>query len=372
MFFVIALSRGVLLSVIPLQALSLLGDAQRVSVLFFGVSAAGIVFSVCVPMLIRRMGGNRTFHMSMWAMVVAAPLVAASIVVAFTLGMVFYGFSVAASEVSTNVYVMQRVHRQALSRFEPKRVIAVVVALSIGPWLGVYLESRVAHELPYQIAALFALSSILYFRWLGLARYRLQISIARTSNPVEQLKRFFEQPRLRLVWILSIARSCWWVMFIIYTPIFMALNGKSDLLGAAIVSIGSAWTITVPLWGWLGRRYGLRFLFSLGYGVTSVITLLAFAWADSHLYLTLSLIFAALGATILDGAGNVLFFRAVRPWERSEMTGIFLTYRDLGQLTTPGLFALSLKVFALPSVFFAASLWMLASVFCCRYIPKRM
>lgn len=372
MFFVIAFSRGVLLSVIPLQSLSLLGDAQQVSVLFFGVSVAGIVFSVCVPMLIRQIGGYRTFIMSMWAMVAAAPLLAAPDVIAFVIGMVIYGFSIAASEVSTSVYVMARVHRQELSRFEPKRVIAVVVALSIGPWLGVYLESRVAHGLPYQISALFALLSILYFRWLGLHQARLQASATRTTNPVRQLIRFFEQPRLRLVWVLSMARSCWWVMFVIYTPIFMELNGKSDLLGAAIVSIGTAWTVTVPVWGWLGRRYGLRFLFSLGYGTTSVITLLAFACADSHLYLTLSLVFAALGATILDGAGNVLFFRAVRPWERSEMAGIFLTYRDAGQLATPGLFAIVLKFSTLPAVFFAASLWTFASVFCCRYIPRRM
>ena len=100
--------------------------------------------------------------------------------------------------------------------------------------------------------------------------------------------------------------------------------------------------------------------------------MLAFAFADSYVYLTAFLVIAALGATILDGAGNVLYFRAVRPWERSEMTGIFLTYRDASQLAPPGLFALLLKVFALPVVFFAAGTWMFASVFFCRYIPRRM
>ena len=54
------------------------------------------------------------------------------------------------------------------------------------------------------------------------------------------------------------------------------------------------------------------------------------------------------------------------------MTGVFLTYRDAAQLGTPGLFAVLLKVFALPTVFLAASVWMFASVFFCRYIPKRM
>ena len=372
MFFLTTFSRGVLLSVIPLQALSLLGDAQRVSVLLFGVSIAGMVLSVCVPMIITRLGGYTTFLMGMLAMVCAAPLLASPNLVTFTLGMIVYVFSVAATEVSTSVYLMQRVRRQDFSRFEPKRVIAVVVALSIGPWLGVYLESRVTHLLPYAIAAISALLSILYFRALTLHHTPLVASLHKSSNALLQLKRFFSQPRLRLVWLFSIARSCWWVTFVIYTPIFMVLSGESDLLGAAIVSIGTAWTITVPFWGWLGRRFGLRMLFALGYGTTSVVTLLAFGFADSHIYLTVFLILAALGATILDGAGNVLFFRTVRPWERAEMIGVFLTYRDAAQLAPPGLFALLLKVFALPVVFFAASAWMFASVFFCRYIPKRM
>lgn len=111
---------------------------------------------------------------------------------------------------------------------------------------------------------------------------------------------------------------------------------------------------------------------SPGYGTTSVVTLLVFAYAVSYVYLTAFLVLAALGATILDGAGNVLYFRAVRPGERAEMTGVFLTHRDAAQLAPPGLFALLLQVFALPVVFFTASTWMFASVFFCRYIPKRM
>lgn len=324
--------------------------------LFFFVSIAGITFSVCVPTVIRRIGGYSTFLVGMLAMAIGAHLLATPHLSAFTVGMVIYVFSVAASEVSTSVYIMQRVRRGAFSSFEPKRIIAVVVALSIGPWLGVFLETRVTHVFPFGLAAVAALLSILYFRWLGLHHHPLQTSLTSSSSPVRQLKRFLDQPRLRLVWLLSMGRSCWWVTFVIYTPIFMELNGEGDLLGAGIVSIGTARTITVPFWGWVARRYGLRILFALGYGTTSIITLLAFAFAETYLYLTLFLVLAALGATILDGAGNVLFFRAVRSWERAKMTGIFLTYRDATQLAPPGLFAVLLTAFALPVVFFAASM----------------
>ena len=75
---------------------------------------------------------------------------------------------------------------------------------------------------------------------------------------------------------------------------------------------------------------------------------------------------------VLDGAGNVLFLRAVHARERSEMAAVFSTYRDGGQLATPGLFAVLLKFFALPIVFASAGVWMLAAAWFSRYVPKGM
>ena len=164
----------------------------------------------------------------------------------------------------------------------------------------------------------------------------------------------------------------WWVTFIIYTPIILLNVGIDDLVGAAVVSIGTAWTLSVPLWGWVGRVKGLRFLLTLGYASAAALTAVVFLFASDAYLMAGLLIVAALGATILDGAGNVLFFRAVRPLERGEMTGIFLTYRDIGQLAPPGLFAVMLKFVALPTVFIAAAGWMFASAGFSRYIPKRM
>ena len=47
-FFVCSSARAVLLSVLPLKALSLMGTAQLVSVLFFMVSACGVAVSLSV------------------------------------------------------------------------------------------------------------------------------------------------------------------------------------------------------------------------------------------------------------------------------------------------------------------------------------
>ena len=130
-------------------------------------------------------------------------------------------------------------------------------------------------------------------------------------------------------------------------------------MGAAIVSIGSAWTLTLPFWGWFARRYSLRRLMYMGFTVAAGMSLLVFAVSGTPTVAIVLLAFAALGATMLDGSGHVLFLRAVHPLERSEMTGVFQTYRDVANLAVPGSFAVSLKFFALPVIFVGSAGWTL-------------
>ena len=98
--------------------------------------------------------------------------------------------------------------------------------------------------------------------------------LLQVGNPLRHIGRFFLQPRLRLAWGLILTRSSWWMMFIIYTPIYARESGLGELMGAAIVSIGSAWTLTLPFWGWFARRYSLRRLMYMGFTVAAGMSLL--------------------------------------------------------------------------------------------------
>ena len=77
------------------------------------------------------------------------------------------------------------------------------------------------------------------------------------------------------------------------------------------------------------------------------------------------------GPMILDGAGNTLYLRAVHPYERSEMTAVFASYRDATQLVPPAVFAALLTAFELPAVFVAGGVMMLGMAGLARYIPRR-
>ena len=372
LFFFATFSRAVLISVLPLESHALLGDAQAVSLLYFCAAGLGVATSITVPVLLHRLGAGRTFYIGVLAMLVSIVLLGSRTPPLFVAGLALHFMSIAAMDVPLNACILEVTPRRELMRFEPLRILYTVFAFAVGPWLGVYLQSRVAPTLPYAIGGTAALFSVLYYRWLGLHTVALRRDTTRPLNPLRHVRRFAGQPRMRLAWVLAAARASWWMTFVIYTPIYAKVSGLGELAGAATVSIGTAWVLSVTWWGRVGRRYGLRRLLTGGFVATSGVSVLVglcagWPWAALAL-----LVLNALAATALDGAGNVPFMRAVRPFERSEMTGVYLTYRDIAQLGAPGLFAVLLVAFPLPVVFFAAGGWMLGAAGLCRYIPRRM
>ncbi len=372
LFFVQSFSRGILLSIIPLQTLALTGDVQRTSTLLFAVSAGGILAALVTPVLIQRIGPYPMFLFGCAMMFISAVLLASHNLVYFSAGLFFHVFSIAASEVTLTLYVLAKVPRRKLTQFEPWRVLCTVLALCIGPFLGVYFQKTFFHQLPFFVCAVFVFLSIVYFRSLGLHEATIPRSGSQIVNPLRYLARYFHQPRLNLAYALVLARSSWWTMFVIYTPIYAERSGMGELMGAALVSIGTAWTLSVPFWGWVGRRYGIRYLLQSGFFITGALSTLVYLYAESPVVASVLLVVSALGATMLDGMGNVLFYRAVRTRERSEMTAVFVTYRDFGQLATPGLYSVLLAFFALPVVFSSAAAWMFIAGYFCRFIPGRM
>jgi hypothetical protein len=124
----------------------------------------------------------------------------------------------------------------------------------------------------------------------------------------------------------------------------------------------------------LGQRFGTRNLLTAGYGLTSGFSLAAAAAAATGLPLACMVLIclAAFSATVIDGAGNVPFLRAVRHFERAAMTSVFMTFRHVGALAIPGVLALVLWVYPLPYVFAAAGLMTMVMATLSRYLPRRL
>jgi MFS family permease len=365
LFTLAVLPRSLLITVLPLEALGFLGNAQKVSVLYLGVSLVGLCGSLSIPWLVHRLRRRWVLSLGALSMASAALLFTFQAFPAFVAGMVLHVFAVASLEISLNLYLMDHVPRRELNRFEPLRVFFAGSAFTLGPWLGVYLRSHLAHGAPFAVTGLAVLVLFGYFWFLRLTENPVVAPMKRLPpKPLVYLPRFFGQPRLRLAWVLAVGRSAWWSMFFIYAPIYAVNSGLGAVAGGAIVSAGSACVFLAPLWGRLGRRVGMRRLLVGGY---IVAVMAGVPWLGAA-----GLLLAAFATGSIDGAGNLPFLRAVHPLERPEMTTVFATYRDAAQLAPPGVFSVLLKVFELPAVFAAGGAALLALSYFARFIPRRL
>ena len=292
---------------------------------------------------------------------------------AFAVGIVLTGVAIACVDITSQLYLLDHAPRQALRHFEPTRIFSSAAPWTFGPWLGVYLQQNVAFIAPFAVVAVTAILLVILLRTLGLSDGVAVAGVQKpTTNPLRYLPRFFSQPRLVLAWTLAATRSSWWSMFFIYAPILAVTSGLGAETGGMVASIGTGWTWLVPIWGWAGRRFGLRRLLQIGYaaaGVLSIAAALSFGvpWLGIAL-----LIMASFGAGTIDGAGNLLFLRAVHSYERSAMTTVFASFREVTQVGPPAVCSVLLAFFNLSSIFVAAGAVMLASSALCRRIPRRL
>ena len=84
------------------------------------------------------------------------------------------------------------------------------------------------------------------------------------------------------------------------------------------------------------------------------------------------LLIGTLGMAIVDGYGNALFLRACKPSQRTAMTPIFSTQRDIAEISHAGLFAVLLIFFPIQIVFITAGFVMIGMIVLSLFINKRL
>ncbi len=361
------------MTVLPVTTLRVMGDAATVSLVYVAVGLAGFLGRLGIPAL------TRVLH-RLGVLALGAGVLALSLLLIWTEtragvvpGLILNVFAIACFEVVLTLHVLDYIPRHELGRFEAVRIFYSARPWTLGPWLGVYLQENVAHWVPFAISIVMALLLLTAFRSLGFAGDPMARTPPRrrSLSPALYLVRFFSQPRLRLGWALAVGRSSWWGMFQVYAPIYAIQSGLGAEVGGAIVSIGIGWIWLVPLWGWLTRRYTVRRVLIVGYGSAAIVTIVAAAVMAAPIAGAVMLVLAAFCTEIIDGAGNSLYLRAVHSYERSEMTAVFVSYRDFSQFAPPAAFSVVLSIFPLPAVFVTGGIMMIGMTALCRYIPRR-
>jgi MFS family permease len=213
-----------------------------------------------------------------------------------------------------------------------------------------------------------ALALFGFFLWLNL---EAPTGIS-SRNPLKNLRRYFSQPRLALAWVINFGREMWWVMMFNYGPWYLAEQGFPKTAAGDLQSACTAMLFLTLGLGWVARRTGLRRFISAAFLIIGMATAIAGFAGDSPNLALAALLGSALGAVSLDSVAAVTFLRAVRAWERPQMSTVFSIYRDAASVIPPACFSILLTLFPLPSVFLATAVFAFLCSLLALFLPRSM
>ena len=355
-----AVVRGTSLSVYPLVMYRAWGDAATVSKIYFLVGLLSLLTVLTVPTLTRYVPRR-------WAYTIGVSLYLLSAVLgmvggkATTAALLCNAMAAATAFVCFNAYVLDNVAKADFSKLESMRLFYGGLGWTIGPVLGVWLL-QYWHGAPFVIVGLAALGMLTTFWLLRLGNGRvIAPSHHRSASPLAYLRRFFAQPRLVAGWFFAVVRSCGWWIYIVYTGIFAVQQGLSDQVGGIATSLANAGLFLAPLMlRWMQRR-SVREAVRTGFLYCGGCFILATVLSPWPWTTVAMLMLGAYFLVLLDICGGLPFLMSVKPSQRTEMSAVYSSFRDVSSIISPGLAWLVLQFSPVAGVFVAGGLALLAA-----------
>jgi MFS family permease len=373
LYTVDSFARAMMMTIVPLEALRLAGNARDLSLLFFAVSWGAFLARFVIPALIRAFRRRRVYTFGLVLLMVAPFLLVTETIAGLAIAMLMRSFGGACVNINFNLYLMDYVRREDLVRAEPLRFGLSAGSWIAGPTVGVVVLERVDPLAAFALVAVFEALALAYFWYLRMIESPAVAPMTTPPpNPLRFVRRFFSQPRLVLAWVLGFGREFWWALFLVYGPVYVVAAGAGREDAAVLGSAGMVSMLIAPLSGWLARRYGVRQVLFIGYLVLGAATLAVLAVFDRWLVGAAFLLAGTVAVSACDSVGNVTFFRAVRKRERPEMTMVYSTWGEAANLSSMAVSSVLLSVFDLWIVFLATGLAMFGFAVLARRVPRRL
>ncbi len=369
-----ALCRGCTLSVFPLLLYRAWGSAQLVSEIYFCVGLASLTAALLVPALVR-VFTRRQVYLAAVSLYLVASFFGILQGKWTTLALLCAIVAAAISFVCYNSYVLDHLEKSDFSRLETMRLFYGGAGWVVGPFAGVWLLS-VWGGAPFILLSA-AASSMAWLIWqtpLGdgkfLARARGRENAgahdSRRANPLALIVRFFSQPRLVTAWLLPLVRSCGWWMFFVYLGIFAVENQLGEQVGGIASSVANMGLFLAPLMlVWMQRR-SVRTAIRVGCLGASACYLAASALSHWPWVTVGFLLAGTFFLVLLDTCAGLPFLMSVKPSERTEMSAVYSSFRDVSGIVSPAVAWLVLQFSPVVGVFAVGALillgaWALAS-----------
>ena len=346
--------RGTLVSAMPLAVYDALGSAEATSSAYFVAGIVSMVWGLMVPWATRHIPRR-------WMYTLGCILYLIGMAIAFVgtgwlmpVALTCLAMATATTFVCLNAYILDYIDRQNLGRSQSMQMVFAAGPWAVGPLLGVWLRSLWA-PLPFVVAGACALLLLITFWVLRLGNGK-QISRAKgpAANPIAYLSRFFAQPRLIAGWLFAVMRSCGWWVYVVYLPIFCIEAGLGDKVGGVALSLSNALLFASPLMLRYARVASVRRAVRFAFGACGVLFVAAAVVSPLPWATVACCMLAAVFLVLLDIVGGLPFLMAVKPSERTEMSAVYSSFRDVSGILTPGAAWLVLLVAPLTGIFAAS------------------
>ena len=329
--------RASLISVMPLVVHEAMVTTQGSSKVYFFVGIVSLVWGLMVPWANRLVPrrwmytcGGLMYFVGMGLALVGTPLS-----VGLSLGC--NAMATVTIFVCFNAYVMDYVDRPSLGRSQSLQMFYAAAPWAIGPMLGVWLHN-LWWPLPFLMAACFALALIITFWVLRLGNGKQITKAAGPAvNPLAYLGRFFAQPRLIAGWIFACIRSTGWWVYVVYLPYFCIEQGLGNNVGSVALSISNSMLFAAPLLLRLARRSSVRVSVRWAFGLCGGLFLLSSLVAPLPWLTVGAMMLASVLLVTLDIVGGLPFLMSVKPSQRTEMSAVYSSFRDVSSIVTPGM-----------------------------------
>ncbi|MEJ6707729.1 MAG: MFS transporter [Amylibacter sp.] len=351
-----AVARGILISVFPVAIYDALKDVALISSIYFAIGIISLLTGLLVPFLIRMIPRRWMYSIGALGFVIGSCLAVFGSPEMIVLALALNSLATVITFVCFNAYVLDYISRVELGKCETLRMFYSALGWTVGPVLGVLLWGwwKPAPFIISATSAMFMLGAFLYLR-MGNGKLITRAKVAPT-NPVAFLARFFQQPRLIAGWLFAVIRSCGWWAYVVYLPIFAVENGLGDKLGGALLSVTNAALFLSPLMlRWMLKR-SVRYSVQTGFLACAILFSAASITSAAPMAAIVLLFVGSFFLILLDICAGLPFLMAVKPSERTEMSAVYSSYRDISGIATPGAAWLILLVVPISGIFAAAGI----------------
>lgn len=367
-----AIARGILVSVFPVALYESLKNASFVSSVYFAVGIISLFVGLFVPFLNKFVPRRILYLVGAFAYILGSSLAIYGSEYFLILGLLFNTLATVITFVCFNAYVLDYISRIDLGKCETLRMFYSALGWTIGPVLGIYLW-KFWEPLPFFISMVAAFGLLAGFLYMRLGDGKLITKAkAPAVNPLSYVGRFFEQPRLVSGWLFAVVRSCGWWAYVVYLPIFALENGLGDRLGGVCLSITNAGLLLAPLMlRWMQKK-SVKIAVRTGFLMSALAFVSASILGALPWSTVLLLFLGSYFLILLDICAGLPFLMAVKPSERTEMSAIYASFRDVSGVLTPG-FAWVILLFApISAIFFATGLACIFSWFIAGGLHPRL